>query len=337
MLNGKGRLMKIFVSYAHDDSSTVVDMIRVLDIHEVWFDKRLSVGTEWWHEIERQISACHCFVFFMSPRSVTSEYCQKEIEVALRLNKPIAPVMIAPMPIPDNLRQYQVIRVVDMHQSEATIQLLNGLFEIERAVFNPLKPLKNRDNAPMSQLSIRDLYFATTNPTKKQMYEQILNAELQTASISLNDMQHVDAGEVALYKVQQAYDVLQKPVFVDHSAIAIRAWGGLPGGLTTAFIRPAGLSNICKMLQPFEDKYAEAISVIAFTDGYLVRKFFGVVSGEIPDKPRGSGYSWNNIFVPTGFDRTLGEMSEDEVLSISSRRRAVIEFMRFLQSNYEMV
>jgi hypothetical protein len=29
-------------------------------------------------------------------------------------------------------------------------------------------------------------------------------------------------------------------------------------------------------------------------------------------------------------------MTDDEVLSISSRRRAMIEFMRFLQTNYIM-
>jgi non-canonical purine NTP pyrophosphatase (RdgB/HAM1 family) len=328
--------MKIFVSYAHDDSAVVLDMLRVLDIHEVWFDQRLSVGTAWWNEIERQISACHCFVYFMSPQSAASEYCQKEIEVALRLNKPIAPVMIAPMAIPAKLSPFQVIQVSGADKSDSTVKLLNGLFEIERTVFNPLKPPQGFENPFAEKLSIRDLYFATTNAKKKEMYEQILNVELQTASISLHDVQHIDTGEVAVSKAQEAYNVLRKPVFVDHSAIAIRAWGGLPGGLTTAFIRPAGLSNICKMLQPFEDKYAEAVTAIAFTDGYMIRKFVGVVAGEIPEKPRGTGYSWNNIFIPAGFNKTLGEMTDDEILSISSRRRAMVEFMRFLQSNYDV-
>ena len=41
------------------------------------------------------------------------------------------------------------------------------------------------------------------------------------------------------------------------------------------------------------------------------------------------------IFIPAGFDKTLGEMTEEEVLSLSSRRRAMIEFMRFLQANYD--
>lgn len=329
--------MKLFISYAHDDSNIVLEMIRALEIHEVWIDHRLSVGSAWWEEIERQISASNCLVFFLSPRSWASEYCQKEVEVALRLNKPIAPVMVEEMPIPEQLSAYQIINLAKDQQVQATVKLLNGLFEIERAVFNPLKHSKRQAQNPQAEkLSIADLHFATTNSTKKAMYEQILDAELRIASIEIRDIQHVDAGEVALYKAQQAYAVLKKPVFVDHSALAIRAWGGLPGGLTTTFIHPAGLTNICRMLQPFDDRYAEAISVIAFTDGQLLRKFVGVVPGSIPDQPRGQGYSWNNIFIPAGFNKTLGEMNEDEILSISSRRRAIIEFMRFLSSQYDM-
>jgi non-canonical purine NTP pyrophosphatase (RdgB/HAM1 family) len=328
--------MRIFISYAHDDSARLVDIQRALDIHEVWIDHRLSVGQEWWNEIEHQIAACNCFMLLVSSRAMASEYCQKEFETAVKLGKPVAPVMVEPMEIPAKLGKYQVINLVDGVTPENTIKMLNGLFEIERQVFNPLRPPKGHPVNPHAvKLSISDLYFATTNTNKKRMYEQILNVELQTSPVSINDIQHIDPGEVAMDKAVKAFEIFKKPVFVDHSALCIRAWGGLPGGLTTTFMVPLGLHNICKMLQPFEDKYAEAISVIAFTDGNLRRKFVGALPGEIADYPRGNGYSWNNIFIPTGFSTTFGEMTEDQVLSISSRRRAVVEFMQFLQSNYD--
>lgn len=328
--------MKIFISYAHDDTSRILEFQRALEIHEVWFDHQLSVGQEWWNEIERQIGASHCFMLLLSPKSMQSEYCQKELDLAMRLEKPIAPVMIEAMAIPEHLSRFQVINMVGNMTLESTVKLLNGLFEIEREVFNPLKSAHNYAvSTYKSKLALSDLYFATTNSRKKRMYEQILNTELQTTSIHLDDIQHVDAGEVALDKVQKAYEILKKPVFVDHSSLAVRAWGGFPGGLTTSFYVPVGLHNICKMLQPFDDKYAESISVIAFNDGSLRRKFIASVPGRIADQPRGNGYSWNNIFIPAGFDKTLGEMTEDEILSLSSRRRAMIEFMRFLQANYE--
>ena len=218
---------------------------------------------------------------------------------------------------------------------DGTIKLLNGLFEIERLVFNPLKPAKKSERSANTKLSITDLYFATTNTTKKRMYEQILNTTLQTTPIEITDIQHIDPGEVALNKAVRAFGTLGKPVFVEQSALCVRAWGDFPGGLTTQVLMSVGLSNMCRMLQPFEDKYAEAVSVIAFTDGQLQRKFVGVVEGEISPAPRGNGYSWNNIFIPNGFSQTLGEMNGDAVLSLSSRRRAILKFMQFLQSNYD--
>jgi XTP/dITP diphosphohydrolase len=327
--------MKIFISYCHEDSDIMLQIKQALDAHEVWFDHRLSVGQEWWDEIEHNIAACDCFMLMMSPCSIASEYCQKEIDTALRLDKPIASIMIYETELPDKLRRFQVISVVSGITAEATVKVLNGLFEIERQVYNPLKQRKKSEKSPSSKLSITDLYFATTNIRKKRMYEQILNATLQTTPIEIDDIQHVDPTEVALKKAVKAFEALQKPVFVEQSALCVRAWGDFPGGLTTTAFVAIGLSNICRMLQPFEDKYAESVSVIAFTDGQMQRKFIGVVEGEIPPTPRGNGYSWNNIFIPSGFSQTLGEMDENAILSISSRRRAIVKFMQFLQTNYD--
>jgi non-canonical purine NTP pyrophosphatase (RdgB/HAM1 family) len=329
--------VKLFISYAHADTSSILELVQALNAHDVWFDNKLNVGQEWWNEIEHEIAGCHCFIFGMSPESVASEYCQKEFEVARKLGKPIAPVMLTAMDIPGEFKSLQVINLVDGLTPTNTVHLLNGLFEIERAVFNPLRPNKGQSsNAFSVKLAISDLYFATSNPRKKKNYEDILGVNLQIAPIQLDDIQHLDAGEVAMHKARMAFDILKKPVFVEQSAMAVRAWGGLPGGVTSTFIVPAGLGTFCKMLQPFEDKYAEAISAIAFTDGSLMRKFVGVLPGEIADKPRGNGYSWNNMFIPHGFSETLGEMTEEAYLSISSRRRAIIEFMRFLQATYDM-
>lgn len=323
------KIMKIFISYAHSNTDKALSLRQALDIHEIWFDQRLNIGQEWWAEIEKQIAATDCFLFLLSPDSLASDYCQKELDLALRLQKSIAPVMIEDVEIPEQLRDLQIIPI------EPVAKLLNGIFEIERVIFNPLRRT-TKNSLPLAKLSIGDLSFATTNLRKLTTYEAILDTKLQVASVQLDDIQHHDAGEVAINKANRAFEILKKPVFVEHSALAVRAWGGLPGGLTTTFLTPLGLSNMCRMMQPFNDKYAEAISVIAFSDGQMVRKFIGVLPGEISSEPRGNGYSWNNIFIPTGFTKTLGEMTEEEMRSISCRRRSLIEFMRFLQFNYEI-
>src|SRR5579871_6516028 len=111
--------MRIFISYAHDDTQTMLEVKQALDVHEVWFDHRLSVGQEWWNEIEHNIAACDCFVLLLSQKSLDSEYCQKELETALKLDKPIAPIMIAAMPIPEKLSRFQIISLVGGNTSES--------------------------------------------------------------------------------------------------------------------------------------------------------------------------------------------------------------------------
>jgi inosine triphosphate pyrophosphatase len=329
--------MKIFVSYSRADKASVLDIVQALKIHDVWIDDRLNVGQEWWDEIERQIAASHCFMYVLSPESLASEYCQKEWAVARRLGKPIAPVLLKACTVPQELSRLQIIDVSGGLTPHTTSSLLNGLFEIERVVSNPLR----RDQHGKSEthgrkLAIADLTFVTRSEHKKLRYEQTLGVKLNVNPIPLDVIQKVDPAEVAVHKVQQAHQILRRPVFVEQSALAIRAWGGLPGGMTRAFVEAVGMLNLCKMLDGFEDRYAEGIAVIAFTDGEMVRKFVGVLPGRIAERPRGTGYGWNTIFIPQGFDKTFAELTDDEIQSISMRRPAIFEFMRFLKDTYDM-
>jgi XTP/dITP diphosphohydrolase len=328
--------MKIFVSYSRADKASILEIVQALKIHDVWFDDRLNMGQEWWDEIERQIAASHCFLYVLSPESLASEYCQKEWAVARRLGKPVAPVLLKPAPVPDELSKLQIIDVSNGLSQATTVGLLNGLFEIERVASNPLLRNKQGEVNHARKLAIADLTFVTRSEHKKLRYEQTLGVKLQVNPIPLDVIQSVDAAEVALKKVQQAYQIVRRPVFVEQSALAVRAWGGLPGGLTRSFVEALGMVNLCKMLDAFEDRYAEAIAVIAFTDGEILRKFVGVLPGRIAERPRGTVYGWNTIFIPQGFEKTFAELTDEEIQSISMRRPAIFEFMRFLKDTYDM-
>lgn len=325
--------MKIFVSYARDDKPAITGIIQALGAHQVWYDDKLHIGQEWWKEIEHQIAASHCVMAILSPHSVDSDYCRQEIEFAQKMGKPIAPIMLKSCKIPVALDKYEVIGLENGLTPDAIVRLLNGLFQIERLVVNPFHPPES-ENAPI--LAVGDLNFVTTSDYKRVAYEQILGVPLKTVPIQVDDIQHLDAGEVALSKARRAFAILKKPVFVEQSALQIKAWGGLPGGLTSNVVSPLGLNNLCKMMRAFDDWTAEAVAVIAFTDGNICRKFTGVLPGTIAEKPANHGYSWDNIFIPQDFRKTLAEMTEDERTSISMRRRAILDFMAFLQANYDV-
>ena len=61
---------------------------------EIWVDwEDIAPTVDWWAEIQAGIEAAHTFVFVMSPNSVRSELCRKEIDHAVTNGKWVIPVL----------------------------------------------------------------------------------------------------------------------------------------------------------------------------------------------------------------------------------------------------
>ena len=61
----------------------------------------------------------------------------------------------------------------------------------------------------------------------------------------------------------------------------------------------------------------------------------GVCEGNIGFEEMGSGgFGYDCIFVPSGFDRTMAQLSENEKNEISHRGKALKNFVDFLKKNY---
>jgi hypothetical protein len=88
--------MKVFLSYSREDQ-TFVELLRE-DLmrlhHDVWFDRVLIGGQEWWDEILKQIRECDVFALALSPNSIESEACLLELRYARALNRPFIPAMV---------------------------------------------------------------------------------------------------------------------------------------------------------------------------------------------------------------------------------------------------
>ena len=57
-------------------------------------DTGISAEDEWWKRIKKQISACHIFVFVVSPSSIDSKVCIEELKHARTLGKRVLPVKL---------------------------------------------------------------------------------------------------------------------------------------------------------------------------------------------------------------------------------------------------
>ncbi len=80
----------VFVSYAHKDADTVLPIVQTMMARgfRVWFDSGIEAGTEWPEYIAEHLDGCACFLAFMSEAAAASHNCRREINRAIKLQKP---------------------------------------------------------------------------------------------------------------------------------------------------------------------------------------------------------------------------------------------------------
>lgn len=116
-----------------------------------------------------------------------------------------------------------------------------------------------------------------------------------------------DPEPIAIEKARYAYERLKKPILVDDGSLCFNAYKGLPGPYIKWFLKNLGTAGLVKMVDPFEDKTASAICILAYMSAELdtPKLFVGKVEGRIVS-PRGSDeFGWFSIFEPKGHEKTL--------------------------------
>jgi len=86
----------IFISYSHHDTDyahTLAENLQSTGL-DVWIDERMDYGSQWPHELQKQLDGCSAFILIMSPRSYVSEWVQSELQRAKRKVKPIFPLLL---------------------------------------------------------------------------------------------------------------------------------------------------------------------------------------------------------------------------------------------------
>lgn len=86
----------IFISYSRKDNEFVTRLFEALKAagREVWLDvKNIPPNAEWMAEISLSIESADDFVFVISPDSLRSEICARELDHAIAHNKRLVPIV----------------------------------------------------------------------------------------------------------------------------------------------------------------------------------------------------------------------------------------------------
>lgn len=190
----------------------------------------------------------------------------------------------------------------------------------------------------------RKLVFATNNLHKLEEVSAILGNQIEL--LSLNDINcHTDIPETAdtlegnaLLKSRFIYENYGMNCFADDTGLEVEALEGAPGIYSARYAGDGHNSeaNMIKLLDNLKEKknrkaqFRTAISLIIDGKEYL---FEGIIKGEIGTIKKGdSGFGYDPIFVPEGYNETFAELGSDIKNKISHRALAINKLCEFLHS-----
>lgn len=190
------------------------------------------------------------------------------------------------------------------------------------------------------------LVFATNNAHKLEEIRAILGNSIEI--LNLADIHcHADIPETAdtlegnaRQKSRYVYEHYGLDCFADDTGLEVESLGGAPGVYSARYADGQGhdsQANMNKLLKEMEeknDRKAQFRTIISLIEKGEERQFEGIVKGQITREKRGeSGFGYDPIFQPDGYETTFAELGGDIKNRISHRARAVAALCDYLRKN----
>ena len=191
------------------------------------------------------------------------------------------------------------------------------------------------------------IVLATSNRGKIREFNRFFDDEIIAYSDLLTPFEIIEDGETfaqnALLKARAISEKLGSEyiVLADDSGISVPLLGGAPGIYSARFagVDASDGDNMCFLIDKLKEQgvartpafYTAAIALVC-NDGEFVTH--GWMHGDVIDEARGEGgFGYDPMFIPLGFDKTLGELDEAVKKEFSHRSKA----LRLMQPILEML
>lgn len=189
----------------------------------------------------------------------------------------------------------------------------------------------------------KKLVFATNNAHKLKEIRAILGNSIEI--LSLADIHcHADIPETAdtlegnaRQKSRYVYEHYGLDCFADDTGLEVESLGGAPGVYSARYAdgqehdSQANMNKLLKEMEEKNNRKAQFRTIISLIEKGEERQFEGIVKGQITKEKRGeSGFGYDPIFQPDGYDTTFAELGSDIKNRISHRARAVAALCDYL-------
>ena len=190
----------------------------------------------------------------------------------------------------------------------------------------------------------KEILIATHNAHKKEEIQQILGENFTVTSLTDYNIHDeiVEDGTTfhanALIKAQYCFDTTGKPSLGDDSGLVVEALDGRPGIYSARYAGnhdfAKNMDKVLEELEEVENRKAYFVTVMCLVDETGTNYFEGRVYGNLTKEVRGEkGFGYDPIFIPENYEITFAEMKAEDKNKISHRKKAIEQFLEFMERN----
>jgi XTP/dITP diphosphohydrolase len=182
------------------------------------------------------------------------------------------------------------------------------------------------------------LFLATANSGKiKELSKLLANYDIY----SIGDFPYIEEPEEtgsdfeanSLLKAKYYFEKTGVTSIADDGGLCVAALDGRPGVYSARYLKSSGIEGLQQELEG-KDTAAYFESVITIYDATTEKQFSGKCYGNLTFPAKGdSGFGYDPVFIPTGYDKTFAELGSDIKNKISHRSQAIGQLISLLLEN----
>ena len=145
--------------------------------------------------------------------------------------------------------------------------------------------------------------------------------------------------ENSYIKAKEAAILSKNMALADDSGLCVDFLGGDPGIYSARYAETKSkcTEKLLKKLENVSNRRAKFVCALTLVDhdGNILCQEIGECYGRIATEEKGTnGFGYDPIFIPDGYDISLGEMDADTKNSISHRNIALKKVIRYIVTNF---
>lgn len=192
---------------------------------------------------------------------------------------------------------------------------------------------------------MNEIYFVSHNiykysEIKSIVDNRITDLHLKFCKRNITEIQDQKIEKIAIEKAKFAYNIVKKPIIIEDDGLFINSLNGFPGQYSSYVLKSIGNRGIIRLLKGYRDRSAFFKSVFVYSNGIIVKVFYGKINGKISSTIKDDGWGYDPIFIPLNnnkSDTTFAKLNKmNKKNELSHRRIALDKFVKWFNQNNKL-